>query len=85
MKIIAVIGPDQPEVIERILRHRRQWDPPWKRVRKARGPPPRPPPGEPSTDPPPARRSTNDPRVTIDPVIPDELYSVDAIPPDDQG
>jgi hypothetical protein len=28
MKIIAVIGPEQPEVIERILRHLRLYDPP---------------------------------------------------------
>jgi len=81
MKIISVIGPDQPEVIERILRHRRQWDPPWKRVRKARGPPP----GAQRSAAPPARRSPPDPRETIDPVIDDELYSVDEIPPDEHG
>jgi hypothetical protein len=81
MKIIAAIGPDQPEVIERILRHLHIWDPPWKRVRKARGPPQ-------------LAQSTAQPRVqglpsapaeTIDPVINDELYSVDQIPPDDEG
>ena len=40
MKIISAIGPDQPEVIERILRHRKLWNPPWKAERRARGPPP---------------------------------------------
>ena len=41
MKILAAISsPEQDDVIERILRARGQWDPPWKRVRRARGPPP---------------------------------------------
>ena len=40
MKIIAAISsPEQDEVIEKILRSRREWDPPWFRQRKARGPP----------------------------------------------
>jgi hypothetical protein len=85
MKIIAVIGPDQHDVIERILRHLRCYDPPWKRVRKTRGPPPRPPPGDLRSGPPTQPRSPAGPRATIDPVIPDELYSVDPIPPDEQG
>lgn len=40
MKVIsALTSPHQDDVIERILRHRGQWDPPWKRDRKIRGPP----------------------------------------------
>ena len=42
MKIVAAISsPQQDEVIEKILRHLKLWAPPWKRERKARGPPPR--------------------------------------------
>ena len=41
MKIIAaLVSPHQDEAIERILRCVGKWDPPWKRERKARGPPP---------------------------------------------
>ena len=40
MKIIAVISREQEDVIERVLRHLYLWDPPWKRPRKVRGPPP---------------------------------------------
>ena len=41
MKIVAAISsPEQDEVIEKILRHLNLWAPPWKRERKARGPPP---------------------------------------------
>jgi hypothetical protein len=81
MKIIAAIGPDQPQVIERILRHINRWDPPWKRLRKARGPPhgaQLPPQPGPQGSPP-------GPPETIDRVINDDLYSVDEIPPDDEG
>ena len=40
MKIIAgLTSPHQDEAIEKILRHVGLWDPPWKRERKARGPP----------------------------------------------
>jgi len=42
MKIIAaLVSPHQDEAIEQILRSVGRWDPPWKRERKARGPPPR--------------------------------------------
>ena len=42
MKIVAAISsPRQDVVIEKILRHLNLWAPPWKRERKARGPPPR--------------------------------------------
>ena len=42
MKIVAAISsPQQDDVIEKILRHLKLWAPPWKRERKARGPPPR--------------------------------------------
>ena len=38
-KILAAItSPAQDDVIEKILRARSQWDLPWKRQRKARGP-----------------------------------------------
>ena len=40
MRIIAAISREQEDVIERVLRHLHLWDPPWKRSRKARGPPP---------------------------------------------
>ena len=79
MKIIAAIGPDQLDVIERVLRHLHQWDPPWKRVRKARGPPPAAGRGAHSR----AQRTPPGPTDTIDHVIPDELYSLDPIPPED--
>ncbi len=40
MKVIAVISsPAQDDVIEKILRHTGEWDPPWKREHRARGPP----------------------------------------------
>ena len=40
MKIIsALTSPHQDQVIERILRARGEWDPPWKRESRARGPP----------------------------------------------
>jgi hypothetical protein len=41
MSVIAAISsPAQDHVIEKILRSRGEWDPPWKRPRKTRGPPP---------------------------------------------
>ena len=40
MKVIAAISsPAQDDVIEKILRSIGVWDPPWKRIRRARGPP----------------------------------------------
>jgi hypothetical protein len=40
MRILAAISsPAQDDVIERILRARGEWDPPWRRERRARGPP----------------------------------------------
>ena len=40
MKVIsALTSPHQDDVIERILKSRGDWDPPWKRERRARGPP----------------------------------------------
>ncbi len=40
MKVIsALTSPHQDEVIEKILRARGEWDPPWSRERRARGPP----------------------------------------------
>jgi hypothetical protein len=40
MKVLAAISsPAQDQVIEKILRARGEWDPPWLREREARGPP----------------------------------------------
>jgi hypothetical protein len=40
MKIVAAItSPHQDDVIERVLKHMKIWDPPWKRERRVRGPP----------------------------------------------
>ena len=40
MRVISAINhPHQDDVIERILKNRGQWDPPWLRERRARGPP----------------------------------------------
>jgi len=40
MKVLsALTSPHQDAVIEKILRATGQWDPPWKRERRARGPP----------------------------------------------
>ena len=40
MEIISAISsPAQDDVIERVLRHLNLWDPPWRRQRRARGPP----------------------------------------------
>jgi hypothetical protein len=41
MKIIAAVCfPQQDQLIEKLLRHAGCWNPPWKRHRPARGPPP---------------------------------------------
>jgi hypothetical protein len=41
MRVIAAISsPAQDDVIEKILKALKLWDPPWKRPRKIRGPPP---------------------------------------------
>jgi hypothetical protein len=41
MRVAAAISsPEQDDVIEKILKSRGEWDPPWKRARKVRGPPP---------------------------------------------
>jgi len=41
MEVLAAISsPAQDGVIEKILRSRGEWDPPWKRPRKVCGPPP---------------------------------------------
>ena len=41
MEVLAAISsPAQDHLIEKILRSRGEWDPPWKRPRKVRGPPP---------------------------------------------
>jgi hypothetical protein len=41
MRVIAAISsPAQDDVIEKMLKALKLWDPPWKRPRKIRGPPP---------------------------------------------
>ena len=43
MRVIAALtSPHQDAIIERILRARGEWAPPWERERRARGPPPHP-------------------------------------------
>jgi hypothetical protein len=76
MKIIAAIAPEEVNVIERILRSLKLWDPPWKLERSARGPPP------------PARAGSSAwplaPAEDIDPIIlDDDLYAIDPISPND--
>jgi Transposase zinc-binding domain/Putative transposase len=56
MKVLSAISsPEQDDVIERILKARGEWDPPWSRPCRARGPPassrPTPPPGARTIDP----------------------------------
>ncbi len=41
MRVVsAITSPHQDDVIEKILKHRREWDPPWTRQRRTRAPPP---------------------------------------------
>jgi hypothetical protein len=84
MKTVAALSsPHQDHVIERILRHLSLWDPPWLRPPKARGPPPT----APGATVPNVRRSSTSssihPSHTIDPLIDDERYCADDIPPED--
>ena len=83
MKIITAIAREQEDVIERILRCLKLWDPPWKRQRKVRGPPPS------SMDgpaPSPAKaRKCEETFEAIDPIIDDELYAIDPVPPDEDA
>ena len=40
MRVVsALTSPHQDDVIERILKSRGEWDPPWRQERRARGPP----------------------------------------------
>ncbi len=40
MRVVsAITSPHQDDVIEKILKHRREWDPPWTRQHRPRGPP----------------------------------------------
>jgi hypothetical protein len=92
MKIIAAIAREQEDVIERVLRHLHLWDPPWKRPRKARGPPPTH--GPSSREESAASASRSSAEVTqgfeenaeaedIDPTIEDDLYAIDPAPQED--
>ncbi len=72
MKIIAAItSPGQDDVIEKVLRHMKTWDPPWKRERRARSPP--------SADPSAQKSPEEDPSCVgpIDPERSVEDYTVD--------
>ena len=86
MRIIAAIAREQEDVIERILRHLHLWDPPWKRQRKVRGPPPSSM-NESAPSPTKARNCEEETFETeaVDPIIDDELYAVDPLPPDDDA
>jgi hypothetical protein len=72
MKIVAAItSPHQDDVIERVLRHMKIWDPPWTRERRARGPPS----GDHDTE-----KSPQEVLSAADPIEPDrgfEEYAVD--------
>ena len=83
MKIIAAIAREEEDVIERVLRHLHLWDPPWKRQRKVRGPPPSSMDGS-AASPPDARSCEQAVEAeAIDPVIADELYAVDPVSQED--
>lgn len=70
MKVLATISsPAQDDVIERILRARGEWAPPWLKSPPVRAPP--------SSAPAPQK-----PRASIDPLPPDEAYIVDPDPDD---
>jgi len=74
MKIVAAItSPQQDDVIERVLRHLQIWAPPWRRARKARGPPP----GYHASSDPPEEREEPSPTEPIDPVPDIDEYLVD--------
>ena len=74
MKIVSAISsPHHDDVIEGILRHLNRWDPPWKRVQKARGPP-----TSSKSHPSPGAGSE-----MIDPLLDVDQYLVDPPPDDD--
>lgn len=78
MKVIAAItSPAHDEVIEKILRCIGRWNPPWKRARRARGPPARKPPIAPSPGEDLAAAGTIDPQWDF------ETYIVDPPAPED--
>jgi hypothetical protein len=83
MKIIAAIPREQEDVIERVLRSLHLWDPPWKRHRNVRGPPPSSRGGPASA---PADAQTCEETFeaeAVDPIIDDDLYAVDPVPQED--
>jgi hypothetical protein len=73
MKIIsAITSPAQDDVIEKVLRHLKIWDPPWKRERRARSPP--------SADPS-AEKSPEEDPAPADPIDPDRGFDEYAVDP----
>jgi hypothetical protein len=84
MKIIAAIAREQGDVIERVLRHLGLWDPPWKRKRKIRGPPPSSRAGSTSSaSDAPSFEEAVDASDGIDPGLDDDLYAIDPVPRED--
>jgi hypothetical protein len=87
MKIIAAIAREQGDVIERVLRHLGLWDPPWKRKRKIRGPPPSSRAGSTSSASDavdaPSFEEAVDASEGIDPGLDDDLYAIDPVPRED--
>jgi hypothetical protein len=92
MKIIAAIAREQGDVIERVLRHLGLWDPPWKRKRKIRGPPPSSRAGSTSSasdaadavDAPSFEEAVDASEGEgIDPGLDDDLYAIDPVPKED--
>ena len=87
MKIIAAIAWEQGDVIERVLRHLGLWDPPWKRKRKIRGPPPSSRAGSTSSASDavdaPSFEEAVDASEGIDPGLDDDLYAIDPVPKED--
>jgi hypothetical protein len=74
MRIIAAItSPHQDDVIERVLKHLKNWAPPWKRARKTPGPPAR----YWDCGDPPEQRERAPRAASIDPLPDTDAYVVD--------
>jgi len=71
--LAAISSPAQEEIIEKVLRARGQWDPPWLKGRPARGPP--------SAGASACGEDHGEDQGPIDPSPPDEAYLHDPEPP----